>query len=201
MMRFNSIRMSIANALEDICQEDFQKFCSRLLDHKEEPQIRRRQLEGKTFLEVTDLLVVTYTESKALTTTVQILKEIGCNQQANTLSDSSPTVAVNSAEGTASPPSAAEQKKMSEDKHFVDKHRVALIQRVSNIEPILDQLLDAGIIQQEFYDHVRSLPTSQKKMRMIYSEPLKSGLRAKDVFYQILKKNEEYLINDLSTSK
>uniref|UniRef100_A0A3P9BT36 CARD domain-containing protein n=1 Tax=Maylandia zebra TaxID=106582 RepID=A0A3P9BT36_9CICH len=70
--------------------------------------------------------------------------------------------------------------------HFVDKHRVELIQRVSNIEPILDD-----------YDRIRALQTSQEKMRELYSGPLKAGSASKDVFYQILQTHERLLLNDL----
>ncbi|KAL3980141.1 hypothetical protein ACER0C_016214 [Sarotherodon galilaeus] len=81
--------------------------------------------------------------------------------------------------------------------HFVDKHRVELIQRVSNIEPILDELVKEKVIQQESYDRIRALQTSQEKMRELYSGPLKAGSASKDVFYQILQTHERLLVNDL----
>ncbi|XP_019219730.1 apoptosis-associated speck-like protein containing a CARD [Oreochromis niloticus] len=83
-------------------------------------------------------------------------------------------------------------------KHFVDEHRVELIQRVSNIEPILDDLLQEEIIQQEAYDKISALPTSQAKVRELFSSPLKAGDASKEAFYQILKKHEKMLIKDLS---
>ncbi|XP_039887104.1 uncharacterized protein LOC120733129 isoform X1 [Simochromis diagramma] len=84
-----------------------------------------------------------------------------------------------------------------QENHFVDKHRVELIQRVSNIEPILDELLKEKVIQQESYDRIRALQTSQEKMRELYSGPLKAGSASKDVFYQILQTHERLLLNDL----
>uniref|UniRef100_A0A669B1N8 CARD domain-containing protein n=1 Tax=Oreochromis niloticus TaxID=8128 RepID=A0A669B1N8_ORENI len=84
-----------------------------------------------------------------------------------------------------------------QENHFVDKHRVELIQRVSNIELILDELLKEKVIQQESYDRIRALQTSQEKMRELYSGPLKAGSASKDVFYQILQTHERLLVNDL----
>uniref|UniRef100_A0A668RUP9 CARD domain-containing protein n=1 Tax=Oreochromis aureus TaxID=47969 RepID=A0A668RUP9_OREAU len=87
------------------------------------------------------------------------------------------------------------------ENHFVDKHRVELIQRVSNIEPILDELLKEKVIQQESYDRIRALQTSQEKMRELYSGPLKAGSASKDVFYQILQTHErllKHLIDEFS---
>lgn len=79
----------------------------------------------------------------------------------------------------------------------MDAHEAELIQRVSNIEPILDEL-KGKIIQQEAYDEIRAQRTSQKKMRALYNGPLKAGDATKEAFYQSLKKHEPMLIEDLS---
>ncbi|XP_026173578.1 uncharacterized protein LOC113136757 [Mastacembelus armatus] len=83
-------------------------------------------------------------------------------------------------------------------KHFVDRHRVDLINRVSNIGPILDDLLDKNVIQQEVYEQIRALPTTQDKIRELYSGPLKASEACKDAFYESLQLNEKFLIDDLS---
>ncbi len=66
-----------------------------------------------------------------------------------------------------------------------------------NVPPILDELLREKVIQQESYDKIRALPTSQEKMRELYNY-LRAGRTCKDIFFNILKKNEPYLIDDLS---
>ncbi|KAL7394009.1 hypothetical protein ABVT39_019294 [Epinephelus coioides] len=82
--------------------------------------------------------------------------------------------------------------------HFVDKHQCALIERVSNIKPILDNLLSEKVIQQEDYDTISAIPTTQEKMRKLYSGALKAaGHDGKDVFYKILEEKETYLVADL----
>uniref|UniRef100_A0A3Q2W090 Uncharacterized LOC102304058 n=1 Tax=Haplochromis burtoni TaxID=8153 RepID=A0A3Q2W090_HAPBU len=90
-----------------------------------------------------------------------------------------------------------QKNKQKRQKHFVDEHRVELIQRVSNIEPILEELKEK-IIQQEAYDKIRAQQTPQEKMRALYNGPLKAGDAAKEAFYQSLKKHEKILIEDLS---
>uniref|UniRef100_A0A3B4FCT3 CARD domain-containing protein n=1 Tax=Pundamilia nyererei TaxID=303518 RepID=A0A3B4FCT3_9CICH len=81
-------------------------------------------------------------------------------------------------------------------KHFVDKHRVQLIQRVSNVAPILDDLLGSDVISQESYHSIMALPTSQDKMRTLYSHL--NTERCNDIFYKILLENEKHLIDEFS---
>ncbi|XP_041648556.1 apoptosis-associated speck-like protein containing a CARD [Cheilinus undulatus] len=193
-----TIKSAIADALEDLSEENFKKFCTRLLDRKEEPRVRRRQVEGKTYLEITDLLVSTFTEVKALQVTVDLLMEARCGNDAEELLKE--TAALRSELGSsdaARPSAGASGGDTMADKHFVDKHRMALIQRVSNIAPILDGLLFKGVIQQESYDNIRVLPTTQMKMRELFCGCLKAGPNCKDVFLKLLEENEKYLIEEL----
>ncbi|XP_030251039.1 apoptosis-associated speck-like protein containing a CARD [Sparus aurata] len=82
--------------------------------------------------------------------------------------------------------------------HFVDKHQCDLIARVCNTGPILDNLLREGVIQQEDYDTIGTIPTTQERMRKLFSGPLKAGGQAaKDVFCRILEEKESYLVADL----
>ncbi|XP_051261719.1 NACHT, LRR and PYD domains-containing protein 1 homolog [Dicentrarchus labrax] len=95
-------------------------------------------------------------------------------------------------------PSPTQLSAEREGEHFVDKHQCDLIERVSNIGPILDNLLKERVIQQQDYDTIRAIPITQEKMRTLYSGPLKAGGHAaKDIFYSILKEKELYLVNDL----
>ncbi|XP_074508920.1 apoptosis-associated speck-like protein containing a CARD isoform X1 [Sebastes fasciatus] len=87
-------------------------------------------------------------------------------------------------------------------KHFVDKHRSQLIDRVSDVAPILDQLLDENVIRQGCYDEILAIPTTRDKMRKLYSGPLNAaGPVGKDVFYKILEKYEPFLIDELKKKK
>ncbi|XP_075962761.1 uncharacterized protein LOC142965619 isoform X2 [Anarhichas minor] len=87
---------------------------------------------------------------------------------------------------------------MAEGEHFVEKHQVNLIKRVSNIAPFLDELLHKNIIQQDSYDEIKALPTSQEKMTALFSGPLESsGGQGKAMFYRFLNEHEPDLIDEL----
>uniref|UniRef100_A0A8D2ZT12 PYD and CARD domain containing n=2 Tax=Scophthalmus maximus TaxID=52904 RepID=A0A8D2ZT12_SCOMX len=192
-MAAKTMKKSIADALEDLSEQDFKKFCSALRDRREEPRIRRNRLEGKGFLEVTDVLVTTFTEPEALRVALELLREIDCNDVAKRLDEET---AVSAAARPSSGATGAEAGGCA-DKHFVDTHKVQLISRVSNIAPILDELLVKEVIHEESYAKIRALATSQEKIRELYATSLKGGKTCKDHFYESLKKNEPYLVKDL----
>ncbi|KAM4568376.1 NACHT, LRR and PYD domains-containing protein 1b allele 5-like [Fundulus diaphanus] len=167
-MARRSIKMLLADSLENLSVQNFQKFCFALVDRRGEPRVSRCRVEGKSRLEVVDVLTSTFTENRAVMVAVELLKDINCNLEAETL-----------------------------EEHFVDQHMDQLVQRVTSIAPILDKLLKAKIMQDETYDEISALPTCQAKMRALYRGPLKAGKRCKDVFYEILEELEPYLIKDL----
>uniref|UniRef100_A0A3Q3LLC8 PYD and CARD domain containing n=1 Tax=Mastacembelus armatus TaxID=205130 RepID=A0A3Q3LLC8_9TELE len=177
-MASRTIKAALADVLENLSEENFKKFCHHLMDLRAGPRIRRTAVEGKSCLEVADVMVSTFTEVKVVGVAEEILRDIGCTQEADDLGKYQ--VAITSC------------------KHFVDRHRVDLINRVSNIGPILDDLLDKNVIQQEVYEQIRALPTTQDKIRELYSGPLKASEACKDAFYESLQLNEKFLIDDLS---
>lgn len=81
-MSSKTIRHAIMNTLEDLTQANFQKFCHHLLDRRQEPCVRRNRVEGKSFLDITDVLVSTFTETGAARVVREILGDIGCNEEA-----------------------------------------------------------------------------------------------------------------------
>ncbi|MEQ2179160.1 hypothetical protein GOODEAATRI_021766 [Goodea atripinnis] len=161
-----SARKLLKNSLENLTKENFEKFRSELLDRRD--GVKMNQVQGKSFLEVADVMISVYTERRALKVAEEILTEIHCGQEACEL-----------------------------EKHFVDQHMDELIQRVANIPPILDKLLKAGVIQPEVYDEIRAERTSQGKMRALYHGPLRAGRKVQDIFLDILTAQEPFLIEDL----
>ncbi|XP_035991414.1 uncharacterized protein LOC105923587 isoform X3 [Fundulus heteroclitus] len=85
----------------------------------------------------------------------------------------------------------------TEGEHFVDRHREELIQRVTNIAPILDGLLQRNVILQETYDQILRLQTTQSQMREIFI-CLRAGDACKDIFFSILQEKEGFVINNLT---
>nr|XP_029522359.1 NACHT, LRR and PYD domains-containing protein 1b allele 2-like isoform X2 [Oncorhynchus nerka] len=87
---------------------------------------------------------------------------------------------------------------LTSDQHFVDLHQTALIDRVSQVGPILDRLLKSGVITADGYSDVIAERNNQKKMRALFDGPLKGcGPECKDRFLEILTELEPYLINHL----
>lgn len=85
---------------------------------------------------------------------------------------------------------------------FVDRYQFELIKRVSNVSLILDELRRQHAIEQESYDKIRALPTSEEKMTELFSGPLESsGVQGKEIFYKILTTTESYLVDDLRRTK
>ncbi len=81
----HTIKTALADTLEDLSKEDFDKFCHRLLDRRDEPRVKRNRVEDKTRLQIVDVLVSTFTESGALQVTLEILGQIGCSEEAQAL--------------------------------------------------------------------------------------------------------------------
>ncbi|XP_054916931.1 uncharacterized protein LOC129379991 isoform X2 [Poeciliopsis prolifica] len=80
-----SVKQLLAETLEDLSKDNLDKFIFQLLDRREEPRVRRCRVEGKSRLEVVDVLVSTFTEDQAVDVTVEILRSISCKQQAERL--------------------------------------------------------------------------------------------------------------------
>lgn len=77
-----TIKKLISDTLENLGEHDFNKFRSQLLDRREEPRILRSKVEAKGYLVIKDVLVSTYCEPGALQVTLQVLREIDCNDDA-----------------------------------------------------------------------------------------------------------------------
>ncbi|XP_062255762.1 apoptosis-associated speck-like protein containing a CARD isoform X1 [Platichthys flesus] len=198
-----SVKKLLADMLEDLTEQNLEKFRHQLVDRQEEPRVRLNRVAGKTFLVLTDVLVSTFTEKGAVPVAAEILRAIDCNQEAGRLVEEYAKQSSNSGsrdDAKASCGATGGNGKAEggcSEKHFVDKHKLELINRVSNIEPILDELLEKKVIQEEAYAKIRALSTSQEKMRELFSTSLRASETCKDIFYEILKKNEAYLVDDL----
>ena len=78
---------------------------------------------------------------------------------------------------------------------FVIKHRRKLIEKVVNVQPILDMLLEERVLNQEGVDDVRSKTTKQEMMRELYKHLNNS--KAQCIFYNCLLEYEKSLLYDL----
>ncbi|KAM6909164.1 NACHT, LRR and PYD domains-containing protein 1b allele 2 [Xenentodon cancila] len=88
-----------------------------------------------------------------------------------------------------------------QDPHFVDVHRIALIDRVKDTKHILDKLLYMKIISSETYEDLRAQTSVREQMRDILKFVCSAGQTGKEAFYKILKgmKNLRPLMSELET--
>ncbi|XP_073479390.1 NACHT, LRR and PYD domains-containing protein 3-like isoform X2 [Aquarana catesbeiana] len=80
---------------------------------------------------------------------------------------------------------------------FVDQYRAELIQRITMVHPVLDNLLQEGLLTQEHYDTVKAYKTTQEKMRGLYQFSRGWSMPDKDIFYQALKASNPGVIERL----
>lgn len=80
---------------------------------------------------------------------------------------------------------------------FVDKNSAKLIQKVTSVMPIADELKNKGMIHPEKYDEIEAKETDQEKMRIIFKSFKSGGDTAKSAFYYLLEEHEEQLFKDL----
>ncbi|KAJ4931346.1 hypothetical protein JOQ06_025643 [Pogonophryne albipinna] len=195
---------ALKRMLKNLSKENFANFCYELVNRKKEPQVARNRVEGKSDLDILDVLISTFDETGAVVVAVELLNEMNCKKEADQLlTDTGVKYSEPGSSNTAGP-SAGEtaQYTMVDGKHFVDEHRTELINRVNCVADILDQLLDKKVITQSIYSEILVIPTSRQKMRELFSGPLNAaGLDGKEVFYRILEKEEKYLIEELKRKK
>lgn len=84
-----------------------------------------------------------------------------------------------------------------DEEHFVDKHRKALIERLSHVVPVLDDLLGQKLLTQEQYEVIRKKEPHQEKMRQLYQFMTIWGNTDKEKLYRAIWRNNEPLIRDL----
>ncbi|XP_077455005.1 apoptosis-associated speck-like protein containing a CARD [Stigmatopora argus] len=165
------------------------RFCVALVDRRGERRVSRSKVEKQSRVEVTNVLVSTFPEAQAPAVGSWRPSDSGIAQLTSNASGGQGAGQL----GVAN----ARKSSISSRKHFLDEHRLKLIQRVTNIDPILDGLLDQDVLLEEAYEEISQTAGNQNKMRKIYQLALKSGDDAKDVFMELLRQKEPYLVKDL----
>ncbi|CAN2390478.1 LRR and PYD domains-containing protein 1-like, partial [Pristimantis euphronides] len=85
----------------------------------------------------------------------------------------------------------------AEKKHFFIENRNNLIKLMTNVDPILDDLLEKKLLVQEQYDLVRKKVTSQDQMRGLFDYVRSWGHKDNDKFLGILRKHNRNVIKNL----
>ncbi|KAK5865905.1 hypothetical protein PBY51_020137 [Eleginops maclovinus] len=76
-----TVTCALKDMLYSLSKMQMEEFSSALLDRKEEPSVKRKDLEDKSRVEVADVLVTIFTESRAIQVALQTLDDIKCNAQ------------------------------------------------------------------------------------------------------------------------
>ncbi|KAK5892073.1 hypothetical protein CesoFtcFv8_012490 [Champsocephalus esox] len=196
-------RKAVKRMLSNLSRHNFNNFRDELVNRQKEPRIVRNRVEEKSFLEITEVLISTFSETGAVEVSAELLIAIDCHTEAaQLLKDAGDECSEPESRNMGATGGPASENGSRDSEHFVDKHRTELINRVNCVADILDQLLENKVITPSIYDEILVIPTSQKQMRKLFSGPLNAaGPRGKDVFYRILEKEEKYLIEELKRKK
>ncbi|XP_069100252.1 apoptosis-associated speck-like protein containing a CARD isoform X2 [Pleurodeles waltl] len=172
-----TLKEHILFALDSLEEAAFKKFRRSLNDAEVQAgydKIPRGKLEKADTMDVADLIVNYYLLEYGLSLTLQVLERINQKDVAEHL-----------------------RKAAGADKHFVDKHREAIISRCTLVEPILDRLFSLEFLTEEQYDLVRAMTTTQNKMRELYKFMHGWGEAGKEAFYRALREQNGPLVRDL----
>nr|XP_019934374.1 PREDICTED: receptor-interacting serine/threonine-protein kinase 3-like isoform X1 [Paralichthys olivaceus] len=109
-------------------------------------------------------------------------------------------VRVTTTKNTSTQESVSDSEKTLSDEDqakFIDDNRAVLIQDVSEVMAIVDELGD--MVHSETYSVIESKQTSQEKMRVLFQKTLRSGgVTVKASFYAVLKRHQPKLVERLS---
>ncbi|KYO42529.1 RT1 class I histocompatibility antigen, AA alpha chain-like [Alligator mississippiensis] len=83
------------------------------------------------------------------------------------------------------------------ERHFINSFRKDLINMTREVNQVIDELFDNGVLSQEQYDTIRSKSTKQEQMRELYDYVAGWDEESKDQLYEALRKYNEPLIRKL----
>ncbi|XP_016073141.1 PREDICTED: apoptosis-associated speck-like protein containing a CARD isoform X3 [Miniopterus natalensis] len=173
-------RDAILDALEDLTADELKKFKMKLLSvtlREGYRRIPRGTLLPMDAVDLTDKLVSSYLGPYATELTTHVLSEMGMQDTAARLQAKAARAAL----------------------HFVDRHRKDLIQRVTDVNGVLD-VLHGNVLSEEQYEAVRAEATNQDKMRRLFSFAPAWNLTCKELLFQALKDTQPFLVSDLEKS-
>ncbi|XP_044158980.1 uncharacterized protein LOC122944600 isoform X2 [Bufo gargarizans] len=181
-------------------------------------QIQRERLEGKTPKQMAEFIMRIYTNRYGPAKVRQALKNSHQNQIRTDLEKelreesktTKSTVKVETSGGAANRKRVKEEQRgndvkpkrrrgqKTDEEHFVNQNRTNLIKLITDVEPVLDDLMEKELLTQEQYDVIGKKETSQAKMRELYRYVRSwQNLKVKNTLLEILKKHNPVVIKNL----
>lgn len=190
-------RDAILDVLENLTADELKKFklklqCAPLRDGY--GRIPRGALLPMDAVDLTDKLVSFYLEGYGAELTAAVLRDMGLQELAGQLQEGRRK----GLGATAATPAAVRGSTWMapQPAHFVDRHRAALISRVTEVNGVLDALY-SRVLSEEQYQQVRAETTNPAKMRRLFSFAPSWDLSCKDLLLQALRDTQPYLVADL----
>ncbi|XP_051852310.1 apoptosis-associated speck-like protein containing a CARD [Antechinus flavipes] len=192
-------RELILKALENLKEDEFKTFKYKLQNwqlRKGFTPIPRGKLSSMDRVDLSDKIVCCYLEGYGMELTAEVLLNMGIREEAVALQEAARSASNgNAAQSTQHSASAS----TASGEHFVDRHRVNLINRVTVLDPVLDELFGNVLIAEQ-YDTIRAETTIQKQMRKLYTFMRNWDNACKDMFLEALRKNNPFLVEELEKS-
>ncbi|XP_033024256.1 COPII coat assembly protein SEC16-like [Lacerta agilis] len=179
-----SVRDCLLECLENLDEGELRRFKNKLNEYPVREgynNIPKGRLQKADALVLKDLLISFYTEEYAVQLTAEVLEAINCKDRAEDL--------LAATGNRPQPPN-------SSDVHFIERHREALIQRTTPVEPVLDKLY-GSVLTHEQYQKITAKETNPEKMRELYKLMPSWDLRCKNMLYEALKAKNPHLVKDL----
>ncbi|XP_048851477.1 apoptosis-associated speck-like protein containing a CARD [Brienomyrus brachyistius] len=186
----------VVEALDNLSADDFTRFKRKLCETK---KIRYGQIENANKIDVAQKIVSVFTKAAAVSRTADVLRAIGLNEDAEALEEEGTEVSkVGKDSSGDTRGKGGTSRNIVNEQHFVDRKMSDLINRVSPVAPILDQLFQSGFIKHEMYSSIYNERNSCDQMRSLMLKVIMpGGNRAKDELCKILENQQKYLMEDL----
>ncbi|KAF6720671.1 Apoptosis-associated speck-like protein containing a CARD [Oryzias melastigma] len=186
-------KKALKKCLQKLSSKEFKEFTDSLLDREGEPRVYKNQIEGKDYMEVTNVMVNVFSEKNVLSVAAEVLRDANLGGFADELAVAAPTSAPAAVRVEPAP------EPVVPEKHFVDKFRAELIEEVTFMEALFKALLNEGVISPERDRSIKALPTRRKKLSALLSEDLQDQSK-KNVFLSVLREQHRDLVSRLERS-
>lgn len=188
-MARKTIRMTILDALDDLVDPELSKFCSQLLD-REDKRIKASYVMGKTRVEITSVLIQSYTEQDASKVVSETLRDIGFEPKAINFEKAIRNLT--KSKGAAAGASDAGDEMDSEDPavSFIRGRKVKLITCLGANGLILQFAQQHNVITDGDYREITSISSKDGAMTKLIDMVMDKGPVFCRRFLQVLKEDE-----------